>query len=194
MPKRTERVIRNRNYRYPVTVVEERPDLAALGLAGARLALELMLSAPEGVPSHKLRRLKPAENAALRKVASADDPAYGIMLQKAALGALGQVGDEGAALMMARLAQRPDVDLRVKSEAIAALGEVGGDGARDVLRDVIETGQPETKAQAALALTKLGTVADVGLLEAVAEADESFVGEIARSAALTLREKLHLEG
>ena len=45
-----------------------------------------------------------------------------------------------------------------------------------------------------MAMTKLGTVADVGLLEAVADTEETFVGEIAGNAALTLRENLHLEG
>ena len=194
MAERTEKVIKNRNYRYPVSVVVERPDLLELGDAGARLNVELMLSAPEGVPSRRLRRLGAAERSALRKIAAEEDPARGILLQKAALGALGQVKDHAASLVIARLAQSPAVDMRVRAEAIASLAEIGGEGTREFMLDVIESGQPEDRAQAALALAKLGTVADVGLLEAIAETEDTFVGKLAGRAATTLREKLHLEG
>lgn len=189
----TERTIRNRNNRYPVTAIEERPDLSELGMAGARLSVELMLSAPEGVSDRTLRRMKEAENEALRKIASEEDRARGIQLQKTAIGAIGQLRDQGSALLLARLVERIDLDPRVTSEAIAALSEVGGSGVREVLLETLEGRSPEVRAQAALALSKVGLVADVGVLENLAEEDDSYVGEVAKGAARALRDKLDME-
>jgi HEAT repeats len=192
MAEHKESLIRNRNFRHPVTVIEERPDLDAVGPAGARLRLELLLSAPEGVTSRALARLDEDEKTALRRIASEVDPARGIQLQNAALGALGQVRDEGATLLTARLAQAPATDERVKVEAVAALGEIGGAGAIDVVRGLVESGEREVRAQAVRVIAKLGTAEDVGRLERIAESDRSFVGAVARSASSALRQRLQL--
>lgn len=187
MPTRT---VKNKRLRSPVTVVEERPRLEALGKAGARLKLDLMLLAHHGQPPQRWQKLTPEEQDVLRMIASEEDPGWGVSHQADAIGALGESGAKSALLVLGELARDTRTDLRVQIAATYALGEVGGPEVRGVLRGLLGSKAPEVRAQAATGLLKTGGAADLVSLERLAERDQTFAGDAAREAAAALRRRL----
>lgn len=187
---RSETVVRNANYRHPLTVVVERPDLDAHGRAGARLKLDLMLSAPEGVTDQQLEDLSDDERVVLRKMASEPDPKLGVPRQTAALGALAQLKDRESLLQMAELARNGGVDRRVRIAATHALGRIGGPQVPQVLRGLLTSDLPQVQAQAARGLAQVGGLADLAAIDRVAGADDPVASSVAGQAASALRSRL----
>ncbi len=187
---RTESVIRNANHRHPVTIITERIDLDAHGRAGARLRLDLMLSAPEGVTEQQLADLSDDERVVLRKIASEPDPKLGVPRQTAALGALAQLQDREALLQVADQARDAGLDPRVRIAATHALGRIGGPQVPEVLRGLLDSDLPRVRAQAARGLARVGGLADVAAVERLASSSDPVASSMATSAAAALRNRL----
>lgn len=190
---RSETVIRNANYRYPITVITEYPDLDAHGRAGARLKLDLMLSAPEGVTEQQLEALSIDEREVLRKMAAEPDPKHGVPRQTAAIGALSQLRDRDSLLQVADLARDSGLDRRVRIAATHALGEIGGPQVAPVLHGLLDADLSAVRAQAARGLARVGGVADIAAIDLVAESDDAIASSAAASAAAALRSRLDIQ-
>lgn len=183
-------IVRNKNLRHPLTVIRERPRLERLGRAGARLKLDLMLTAVHGQTEAEWKKLNAMEREVLRQIAGEEDPALGLNHQANAIGALGQLRDPASLLLLTEIARAPRADERLKIQAVHALGEIGGDEVRPVLRSLLHVKATEVRAQAARALAKVGTAADLTALEAMAKAEKSYAGGVVREAAGLLRQRL----
>jgi HEAT repeat protein len=188
--KRT--VVRNPRFRHSVEVVREWPDLDALGNAGARMKLDLLLLKPEGLTPEDCEALTDDEIEVLRAMATREDPTFGVTHQVAAIGALAETGDAGALLLLADRARDRAADDRVRIAAIHALGEIGGAAVDTVVGQLIREKQPSIRTQAVLALAKVGTAADIAKLEQVADEGDDLVAPLARKAADTLRARVGL--
>lgn len=187
---RSETVIRNANYRHPITVITERPDLDGHGRAGARLKLDLMLSAPEGVTEQQLADLTEDERVVLRKMASEPDPKHGVPRQAAAIGALSQMRDRESLLQVAELARDASLDRRIRISATHALGQIGGPHVASVLRGLLDSDLSAVRAQAARGLVRVGGVADIAAVDRVAASDDPVASSVAATAAVALRSRL----
>jgi HEAT repeat protein len=181
---------RNKNLRNRVTVIQEQPKLDRLGRAGARLKLDRMLLAVHGQTTQEWQKLNEEERAVLRQIASEEDPAWGLSHQADAIGALGEMQDKGSLLLLGEIARNARGDVRLQIAATHALGEIGGNQVKPVLRSLLEARAPEVRAQAARALAKTGTSADLAVLESLAKEDKTFAGEVAKDAVALLRTRL----
>src|SRR5688572_7269490 len=146
--------VRNKRLRQPVTIVTERPRLERLGEAGARLKLDLMLTAVHGHTEAQWQKLNAEERAVLRQMAMEEDPELGLSHQANAIGALGQLRDPAALLVLSEVARSARADDRLRIQAVHALAEIGGDEVRPVLRSLLAAKPVEVRAQAARALAK----------------------------------------
>jgi HEAT repeat protein len=187
MPKST---IRNKRLRSSVTVIQERPKLDRLGRAGARLKLDLMLLAVHGHTTQEWQKLTEEERVVLRQIAREEDPAWGLTHQADAISALGQMRDKGSLLLLSEIARNARTDMRLQVAATHALGEIGGNQMKSVLHALLKAKASEVRAQAARALAKAGTAADLAVLESLAKEDKSFAGDVAQDAITLLRTRL----
>jgi HEAT repeat protein len=173
-------------------VIREQPDLGKMGRAGMRLKLERMLLSVEGVPRQEWEKLNDEEREVLRQIARVPDLQWGVTHQADAIGALAALHDQGALLQLSQLALDERVDMRLQIAATHALGEIGGEAVRPSLLKLLSARRPEVRAQAAQAMAKVGTAADVVMLDSVAQSDKSFAGQVAGKAAASLRTRLAL--
>jgi hypothetical protein len=173
-------VVENPNFRHPVEVVREWPDLDGLGAAGARMKLDLLLSKPEGMTPEDQEALGDADVEVLRTMAAREDPELGLTHQAAAIGALGERGDLGALLLLAERARDRAADDRIRVAAIHALGEIAGPGVDAVVRELVADKQAGIRVQAIRVLAKVGTAADISILEQVAAERDGVVAPLAR--------------
>jgi HEAT repeat protein len=185
-----ETVIRNRNLRTSVTIIQESPALEGKTKASARLKIDLMLLALHGQPERAWGRLNLEERQVLREVARQPDPAWGATHQTAAIGALAEAHDKAALLQLSEMARGRGSDLRVQVAATYAIGEIGGEQVRSVLYELLDAQAPEVRVQAAIALAKTGSAADLLHLQLLSEDDQTFVGEVAREAIDILRTRI----
>jgi HEAT repeat protein len=187
MPKTT---IRNKKLRSSVTVIQERPRLDQLGRAGARLKLDLKLLAVHGQTTQEWQKLSEEERSVLRQIAREEDPAWGLTHQADAISVLGLMQDKGSLLLLSEIARSARADVRLQVAATHALGEIGGNQVKSVLHALLKAKAPEVRAQAARALAKTGTAADLAVLESLAKEDKSFAGDVAKDAITLLRTRL----
>jgi HEAT repeat protein len=189
----TKRTIRNKNLRHPVTVIREGPRLEGYGRAGARLKLDLMLDTVHGHTTQQWQKLNEEERAVLRQIAGEADPALGVSRQADAIGALGKLRDKASLLLLREIAQNARSDERLQITATHAMGEIGSRQVVPVLRSLLKARASEVRAQAAQALAKTGSSADLVMLEALAKEDKTYAGEAARDALKLLRTRLQRE-
>src|SRR5262245_22549317 len=100
-PIREQSVVKNPNLWHAVEVIREWPALDALGKAGARMKLDVLLLKPEGRTPDETDGLDEEDLAVLREMATEADPAFGVTHQTAAIGALSERIDSGALLLLA---------------------------------------------------------------------------------------------
>lgn len=182
--------VRNKNLRSRVTVIREQPKLHRLGKAGARLKLDFMLLAVHGQTVSEWQKLNEEERDVLRQIAREEDPAWGLSHQTDAIGALGEMRDKGSLLQLSEIARDTRADVRLQIAATHALGEIGGDQVTSVFRSLLQAKAPEVRAQAAKALAKTGTQADIAVLEFFTRKDKTFARDVARDAVALLRTRL----
>jgi len=182
--------VRNKNLRYPVTVIKEQPPLKRLGRAGARLKLEQMLLAVHGQTEAEWRKLNEMEKDVLRQMAREEDPALGVSHQADAIGALGVMRDAPSLLLLSEIARASEADDRLRLAAVHALGEIGGDEVRPVLRSLLDSKATEVRAQAARALGKVGDAADLTVLDRMSKTDKTYAGGLARDASRLVRARM----
>jgi hypothetical protein len=188
----TQKVIRNKHLRSPVTVIQESTGLDQAGRAGVRLKLDMMLSAAHGHTPGEWARLSGEERAVLRKIAAEEDRAWGVSHQADAIGALGELGDRAALLQLGETARNRRADPLVRIAATHALGRIGSGQAVPVLHDLLADTVPEVRAQAAVALGTVGGAGEVARLDELGRQDRTFVGTVAKDAATALRNRLGL--
>src|SRR5213078_2370029 len=111
-------VIDNPRLWHSVEAVREWPDLDALGDAGVRMKLDLLLLKPEGMTPEDRDALGDDEIQVLWLMATQADVTLGVTHQVAAIGALAEKGDAGALLLLADRARDRAADDRVRIAAI----------------------------------------------------------------------------